>query len=149
LGAKPSFAGFVDGEADVNPATYASFQRLVESESPSVILAHWPVDNHPDHRAASVLTYEAWRHRKDRCSLFYYEVTDGSDTTMFAPNEFVDIGSVEGTKKKACFAHASQSPDRFYAVQTEVSRFRGIESGYPLAEAFMRHPESPAHAFPL
>jgi hypothetical protein len=38
-----------------------------------------------------------------------------------------------------CFAHASQSPERFYPLQSQVARFRGIESGYPEAEAFIRH----------
>ncbi len=43
----------------------------------------------------------------------------------------------------ACHAHASQSPDRFYAIQEQVTRFRGMERGSKQAEAFIRHVQSP------
>jgi LmbE family N-acetylglucosaminyl deacetylase len=61
---------------------------------------------------------------------------------MFRPASYVDITAVEATKRAACYAHASQSPDRYYALETEVAQFRGLESGYRLAEAFARHPRS-------
>lgn len=38
--------------------------------------------------------------------------------------------------------HASQDPDRFYALQSQVTRFRGVESGYAQAEAYVRHAQS-------
>ena len=149
LKATPRFANFLDGEAVVSPGTYAEFRKMVQSEDPAIILTHWPIDNHPAHRAASMLTYDAWRHIKDRCSLYYYEVSDGEDTAMFAPTDYVDITNTEALKHSACFAHASQAPDKFYALQSEVTHFRGIQSGHRHAEAFIRHVESPAHALPL
>jgi hypothetical protein len=42
----------------------------------------------------------------------------------------------------ACYAHASQAPDKFYALQSQVTRFRGVESGYLQAEAYLRHAQS-------
>jgi LmbE family N-acetylglucosaminyl deacetylase len=144
LGAKPRFATQIDGDSVVSPATYSSFGELVSAEQPNLILTQWPVDNHRDHRAVSMLTYDAWRNLKNRCSFCYYEVSDGEDTMMFSPSDYVDITTTETLKRKACYAHASQSPDRFYALQAEVTRFRGTESGHRQAEAFIRHVDSPA-----
>jgi N-acetylglucosamine malate deacetylase 1 len=51
---------------------------------------------------------------------------------------FVDISDIETKKRAACFAHASQAPEMFYALQEQVCRFRGIENGCRYAEAFIR-----------
>lgn len=61
---------------------------------------------------------------------------------MFAPTDYVDITQVEPRKRAACYAHASQAPDRFYALQRQVTRFRGVENGHAQAEAFIRHSQS-------
>ena len=37
---------------------------------------------------------------------------------------------------------------KFYALQSQVTRFRGVESGYAQAEAFIRHLQSPGHLLP-
>ncbi len=148
LGASPKFAGQVDGEADVNAASYDRFYSLLQEEKPDVVFTQWPVDNHRDHRAISNLVYDAWNRARKSFGLYFYEVSDGEDTLMFSPTEYVDIGKTETRKRAACFAHASQSPERFYALQTEVARFRGIESGFEQAEAFIRQRESPVHLLP-
>ena len=70
------------------------------------------------------------------------------DTLMFLPTHYVDISGTESRKRAACYAHASQAPDKFYALQSQVTRFRGLESGYPQAEAFIRHAQSPGHWLP-
>jgi LmbE family N-acetylglucosaminyl deacetylase len=105
-------------------------------------MSSWPIDNHPDHRAIASLTYEAWNSLGRKAAFYYYEVSDGKDTLMFNPSDYVDITDVEPLKRQACYAHASQTPDRFYALQSEVARFRGIEAGYAQAEAFVRHVRS-------
>jgi LmbE family N-acetylglucosaminyl deacetylase len=148
LGAAALFADQIDGEAEVTPASYDKFAAIVEAESPDVVFTHWPVDNHRDHRAAFNLTYDAWLRAKKSFGLYFYEVSDGEDTVMFTPTDYVDIGRMEEKKRSACFAHASQSPERFYALQSEVARFRGVESGFRSAEAFMRHRESAGHLLP-
>src|ERR1044072_786757 len=112
-------------------------------ENPNVVFTHWPIDNHPDHRAISMLVYDAWLHMRKKFSLFYYEVSNGEDTQQFAPSDYVEISSSEPKKRLACYAHATQAPDRFYALQDTVARWRGIESGYTRAEAFVRHVQSP------
>jgi len=148
LNARPVFASQCDGHAIVDADHYEQFRSLVEAESPDIVFAHWPVDNHRDHRAASMLVYDAWLRLQRRFALYYYEVSDGEDTAMFHPGEYVNISGVEARKKAACYAHASQSPDRYYALQDQVARFRGLESGFARAEAFARHPQSAAGLLP-
>lgn len=148
LGASARFADQIDGEAIVNTGTYDKFFTLLQEEKPDVVFTHWPVDNHRDHRAASNLVYDAWLRAHKSFGLYFYEVSNGEDTVMFSPTDYVDIEKVEEKKKSACFAHASQSPERFYALQSEVTHFRGVESGYRQAEAFVRHRESVGQLLP-
>jgi N-acetylglucosamine malate deacetylase 1 len=142
LKATPLFAGQVDGQSVVDKTHYDSFARIIEGEKPDVLFTQWPIDGHPDHRATSMLCYEAWLRLGKSFALYYYEVSDGEDTLMFSPTEYVDITGAEARKRAACYAHASQSPDRFYALQEQVARFRGVESGVGQAEAFVRHVQS-------
>jgi hypothetical protein len=55
---------------------------------------------------------------------------------------------VEPRKRSACYAHASQTPDRFHDLQDEVAKFRGIESGCKRAEAYVLQVQSPFQALP-
>jgi LmbE family N-acetylglucosaminyl deacetylase len=138
LKAHAQFADEIDGEAIVDAAHYDTFRRLLESEKPNVVFTQWPIDNHRDHRATSTLVYDSWLRMGKGFALYYYEVSDGEDTLLFHPTDYVDISQTETRKRAACYAHASQSPDRFYSLQSQVTRFRGIESGHPQAEAFIR-----------
>ena len=149
LKARPIFAGQIDGKAIVDPGHYDQFHRLLEAEQPSVVFTHWPIDNHADHRAISLLVYEAWLRMGKKFALYYYEVSNGEDTVQFTPTHYVDIAATEPRKRSACYAHASQSPERFYALQELVSRMRGIESGHKQAEGYIRHVQSPDFALPM
>jgi LmbE family N-acetylglucosaminyl deacetylase len=147
LKARPAYAGQIDGHAIVDNAHYADFQKIIAEENPDAVLTQWPIDNHPDHRATFNLTYNAWHKLGKRFALYYYEVSDGEDTLQYSPNRYIDITETEPLKRQACYAHASQTPDRFYALQTAVAQFRGIESGYKQAEAFVLQLESPYDIF--
>lgn len=149
LQARPVFAGQLDGQAIVDPAHYEQFHRLLEAEQPQVVFAHWPIDNHADHRAISLLVYEAWLRMGKRFALYYYEVSNGEDTLQFTPTHYVDITRTEPRKKLACYAHASQAPDKYYGLQAMVTRMRGVESGHPQAEGYIRHVQSPDFALPM
>jgi LmbE family N-acetylglucosaminyl deacetylase len=112
------------------------------------VFTQWPIDGHRDHRAIFALSYDAWLRMEKKFALYYYEVSSGEDTLMFSPTHYVDITAAEPKKRAACYAHASQTPDRYYALQSQVAKFRGVESGYGQAEAFMRHVQSPYDALP-
>lgn len=150
LKARPAYAGQANGHAIVDDKHYADFQKIIAAENPDAVMTHWMIDNHPDHRAMANLTYEAWKQMKRRFALYYYEVSDGGDTIQFAmPTHYVDITDVVDTKRAACYAHASQSPDSFYDLQDAVARFRGIESGFRRAEAYVRQVGSPYDIFAM
>ena len=136
LKAGAAFVGQYDGRGVVDAAHYEEFRRLLEAEKPDVVFTQWPVDSHRDHRAISALVLDAWLQSEKRFTLFYYEVAE--DTLMFSPTEYVDISSVEARRRAACYAHASQNPDKWYPLQTEITRFRGLQNGWGQAEAFVR-----------
>lgn len=148
LKARPAFAGQIDGHAVVDPATYDQFRKVLEPEEPDVVFTHWPIDAHPDHRAIYMLTYNAWLHMAKKPALYFYEVSDGEDTQMFAPADYVDISETEGRKREACYAHASQAPNHFYPLQRQVTSFRGVQSGFAQAEAYIRYVKSPGGLLP-
>ena len=140
LKARAVFAGQYDGRAIVDSAHYDDFRRLLTSEKPDIILTHWPIDEHRDHRAMSMLALDAWLKDGKNAALYFYEVS--GDTMMFSPTEFVDISRVESQRRAACYAHASQLPDKWYPAQVELTRMRGVQSGFGQAEGFVRHWES-------
>ena len=138
LKARPVYANQTNGHAIVDNSHYESFQKIIEAEKPDAVFTHWMIDNHPDHRAIANLTFEAWKQLKRRFPLYYYEVSDGEDTTQFpVPTHYVEITDTADKKKAACYAHASQTPDRYYELQDSVAAFRGLVCGSKRAEAFV------------
>jgi len=142
LKARPAYVGQIDGKAVVDPAHYEQFRKIIEAEGPDLVFTHWPIDNHADHRAISMLVYDAWLKMGKKFALYYYEVSNGEDTVQFTPTNYVDISQTASRKRLACYAHASQSPDRYYELQESVARWRGTESGHKQAEAYIRHVQS-------
>jgi LmbE family N-acetylglucosaminyl deacetylase len=149
LKARSAYAGHVNSHAVVDNAHYDEFQRVIAAEKPDAIITQWPLDNHADHRAITMLSYNAWHKLGQKFAMYYYEVSNGEDTLQFSPNRYVDISAMESVKRAACYAHASQTPDRYYALQDDVARFRGVESGYKRAEAFLLQLQCPYDIFPL
>jgi N-acetylglucosamine malate deacetylase 1 len=143
LGAKPVFAGQIDGSTEINNARYEAFAVLLRAQQPDVVFTHWPVDTHRDHCAASLLTHQAWYRGGRKYALVYYEVLSGEQTQQFSPNFYVDVSETTGKKKEACFAHSSQGPTEFYPYHDEMERFRGLEYRCKRAEAFVVHSQGP------
>jgi N-acetylglucosamine malate deacetylase 1 len=141
LKARPRFAGQVDGATEVSADRYRDLCALLDDERPDLVITHWPIDAHRDHRALSLLVYDAWLASGKRYGLFYAEAMTGAQTQDFTPTHYVDISALEPRKRQACFAHASQSPAEFYAHHERMHGFRGLEAGCALAEAFARHPQ--------
>jgi LmbE family N-acetylglucosaminyl deacetylase len=143
LHARPLYADQQNGHAVVDNAHYESYAKLLDAEKPDIVFTQWPIDNHRDHRAITMLTYDAWKNSKPSFALYYYEVSDGEDTLQFSPTHYIDITEQEPIKRAACFAHASQTPERYYKMQDDVALFRGVEGGYKRAEAFVLQLRSP------
>ncbi|HEY7119051.1 MAG TPA: PIG-L family deacetylase [Tepidisphaeraceae bacterium] len=148
LKARAVFAGQVDGATEINAARYEAFAKVLMAEKPDLVLTHWPVDTHRDHRAASFLVYDAWLKAGRRFALYYFEVMTGTQSQLFRPTHYVDITSTEERKRAACFAHESQDPKGFYEIHDLMNRFRGREHGCKFAEGFVRHDQSRGIALP-
>ena len=147
LKAKPVYAGQKNSHAIVDDVHYDDFEKLLAAENPDAVITHWLIDNHPDHRAIANLTYEAWKRSHRKFALYYYEVSNGEDTQQFPlPTHTIDIAAVADTKRAACYAHASQTPDRYYALQDAVAVFRGMAIGAARAEGFVIQSGSPSDA---
>ena len=148
LGARPLFAGQIDGSTEINAARYDQFRELLLGEKPDVVFTHWPVDTHRDHRVCSLLTYDAFLASKRAFALYYFEVMTGAQTQSFRPTNYVDITATEQRKRDSCFAHASQDPPHFYDLHDLMSAFRGQEHGCKHAEAFVHHDLAPVGVLP-
>ena len=149
LKARPAYAGQLNGAAIVDPAHYEKFHASWRPSS--------PISFSPTGRSTTTPTtgrFRCWSMRPGcsmgkKFALYYYEVSNGEDTVQFTPTHYVDIAATEQRKRSACYAHASQSPERFYALQEMVTRMRGIESGYKQAEGYIRHVQSPDFTLPM
>src|SRR3984957_9394404 len=138
LGAKPVFAGQIDGATVVDKSAVESFGRLIEAENPDLVFTQWPIDTHLDHQAASTLSFRAWLAARGRFELYYYEVDLGAQTMGFHPTDFVDVTAIRETKKAALFAHKSQDGERIYRdFHQLMESYRGREAGCEAAEAFV------------
>jgi LmbE family N-acetylglucosaminyl deacetylase len=144
LKARPVFAGQIDGATEVTPRRYDAFAKVLMAEKPNAVFTHWPVDTHRDHRAASLLAYDAWlgARRSSPFALYYFEVMTGEQSQNFRPTDYVDISPTEQRKRDACFAHASQDPAEFYKIHDLMNQFRGTEHGCKYAEGFVHHDAS-------
>ncbi|MBI3695718.1 MAG: PIG-L family deacetylase [Acidobacteria bacterium] len=139
LGAKPVFAGQINGAAELNDARAGQLTKLVLAEEPDVVFTHWPIDTHMDHQIASVLTFRAYLASPRRFPLYFFEVNAGSQTVGFQPTDYVDITPVREKKKAALFAHKSQDGEEIYRKHHEImENFRGREARVAAAEAFVR-----------
>jgi LmbE family N-acetylglucosaminyl deacetylase len=138
LGAKPVFAGQIDGATVVDQAAAESLRKLIVAEDPDVVFTQWPIDTHLDHQAAATLAFRAWLAERGRFELYYYEVDLGAQTLGFHPTDYVDVTAVREQKKAALFAHRSQDGERIYRDFHQVMEsYRGRESGCGAAEAFV------------
>ena len=147
LGAKPLFAGQIDGDTETGNQRYEQFLKLIQGEDPDLLFTHWPIDRHRDHRAAGMLAFDAWLKLDRKFDLYFYEVVSGSQSQTFSPTHYIDITATESLKKKATYAHASQNPEGLYRRHDLMNRFRGAEYRCEYAEAFVRHVQGADHEF--
>ena len=138
--ARPEFLGQIDGNCEITSNRYTEMYDFIQKEKPDVVLTHWPIDGHRDHRICSVLVFDAWLKLNRNFDLYYFEVESGHQSQHFAPTDFVDIESVLDEKHKACYCHASQNMDSvFQDYHNLMEQFRGLQSHCKYAEAFIKH----------
>ncbi len=146
LGVKAVFFGEIDGATVVDKARYQKMGEFLQEQKPDLVITHWPIDAHRDHRACWNLVYDAWLYGGKKFALYYMEAMTGHQTMSFQPTDHVDIGSVLKRKHDALFMHVSQGVNAV-TYETEflhgqMERFRGNESRCTYAEAFARQDQS-------
>lgn len=147
LGVKAVFFGEIDGATVVDKARYQKMAAFLKEQKPDLVITHWPIDEHPDHRACWNLVYNAWLSANKRFALYYMEAMSGHQSQGFPPTDRVDIGAVLKRKHEALFVHVSQgiTPESYEGdfLHGQMERFRGIEARCTYAEAFARQDQSP------
>jgi N-acetylglucosamine malate deacetylase 1 len=121
--------------------TAANTQRVIDyllGEQPDVVVAHWPVDTHIDHRAVAALALSAHLHPDTRFDFYYFEVMTGVQSIHFRPTHHIDISSVAEIKHRALLCHESQDGESVWQDHELMHRFRGRECCAERAEAYVR-----------
>ena len=139
LGVRAIFLTQIDGNAEVNKERYAEMKELIETEQPDMVITHWPIDSHRDHRVCSILVYDAWRMTGRGFDLYYSEVMTGMQTQNFTPALWVDITSYRDKKIQAYLCHESQELEgAVKEYHDTMERMRGMECQAKYAEAFVQ-----------
>jgi LmbE family N-acetylglucosaminyl deacetylase len=139
LGVKAIFLTQTDGNAEVNKERYAEMKALIEAEQPDMVITHWPIDSHRDHRVCSILVYDAWRMTGRGFDLYYSEVMTGMQTQNFTPSLWVDITDYRDKKIEAYLCHESQELEgAVKEYHDTMERMRGMECQAKYAEAFVQ-----------
>ncbi len=144
MNAKPKFLTQIDGSSEITPARYEEVHDFLEKENPDIVITHWSIDTHRDHRICSSLVYDAWLHSGKRFSLYYCEAMSGMQSQNFIPTDYMDISNVIDKKLEACYMHESQHVEEWYKTSHgTMETFRGLEAGCKYAEAFIHQVQSP------
>lgn len=125
-------------EMHVDPEAYMGFNKTLAAENPDIVFGMWPIEYHPDHRAAANLAFNAWLQSGMNFVFYFCETPDAGEMTpqLFVPNRWVDISSLIKLKRESVIAN------RFikdWWPECEMwAKFRGEEYGCRYAEAFVR-----------
>lgn len=138
LGVRPVFLTQIDGNSEVNKARYAEMKELIIAEQPNMVITHWPIDSHRDHRVCALLVYDAWRQTGYSFDLYYGEVMTGLQTQNFSPTLWVDISETHTDKVKAYHCHQSQGIDEVQAYHDQMELLRGMECHAKYGEAYIK-----------
>lgn len=134
-----------DGAVAETPETRALVAACMDRHRPDVIFTTWPVDEHPDHRAAGSLAIHYVNskqqlyvdktgviHPEEYCPrLFFYEEISGKQTKLFRPDVYIDLPGEIVTIKKLAMEVYDTSDYMKSAVEHHLMMmaFRGLESG--------------------
>jgi rhamnogalacturonan endolyase len=145
LGAKPYFFPYDMATLTNDPATAKEFNDWLSGVNPDIVLAHWPLDSHPNHQVVGALAWQAYR-REGGWSLYYFEVLADTQSISFRPDVYVDIAAVKDIKKKAIDCLVSQDANELWGLHDAMHVRRGKECGSERAEAYFLVESKPGAA---
>lgn len=124
-------------------------ERYVEKVKPDIVYSNFYGDNHQDHRAVfqavrvAIRPFARWR-VGEWCLYETPSSTEQSPPVLeasFLPNRYVDITEFFSTKLSAYHCYQTEKRDFPHPRSEEAIRAlamkRGVEIGFPSAEAFM------------
>ncbi len=155
LGATLLRGEFRDGQLVDGPAHRKKLIELYRRFRPTLVLAHWREDYHPDHRAAGALAEAvSWfcasaGHKTQAVAMSSQPALWWMDTvnmTGFEPGFFVDVSDQMDLKRRMLACHKSQlrraADGDFAPLEEQMIRqaeTRGVQAGAAAAEAFRVH----------
>lgn len=113
---------------------YKEFSKIDISNYDYIFIPN-PLDQHPDHKAISILLKKliANTPHKKSLKIAFYEVW----TALALPNSYIDISDFIDKKKKLITSHASQIATRDYTNKAvSLNAYRGLPHNINYAEAF-------------
>ena len=144
MGATVEVWKFPDGKMKMEPAGVRKVRSMITKFKPHLVLAHWPVDFHPDHQATGCLVLQAINTLEGKIKpwpdLHFFEACAGYQSYYFRPNHYVDIGPFVKRKRDAVACHASVKCIEVYPIHETADKARGYESGFSYAEGFIHLP---------
>jgi hypothetical protein len=98
----------------------------------------WPLQYHPDHRAAGNLAFNAWLQSGRAFDFYFSETWPGGEESsqLFVPNRWVDVESVYDISRQAILDNSLEGKG-LWADYQMCTRFRGAEYGCQYGEAFV------------
>jgi len=123
---------------DVSAGNISKVMAYLAEERPDVVIAHWSVDTHYDHRCVGMLALGAYLSPETDFEFYYFEVMTGRQSLHFHPTHYVDISEVAEVKHQALLCHRSQDGEAVWQDHELMHRFRGRECGVERAEAYIR-----------
>ncbi|NUQ66536.1 MAG: PIG-L family deacetylase [Pirellulales bacterium] len=135
MGATPKFFPYAHEKLFADEATVKEVSAWLEDVKPDIVVAHWPLDTHPNHHVVGSLAWQSYRH-SEVWNLYFFEVMTDRQSLGFHAELYLDVGPVRETKRQACFCHKSQDPDGWWQVHEAMHKRRGAECGVEYAEAY-------------
>jgi N-acetylglucosamine malate deacetylase 1 len=121
-----------------------ALENVLEDVQPTIVFTHSPHDLNKDHRVIFDSTWVVTRPGKTYLQkVFTYEVLSSSEWSWqqpFIPNSFLNIEPYLSKKQAALECYQTEIRPYPHSRSSEgveyLARFRGLQAGYPLAEAF-------------
>lgn len=145
LGAKPKFFPYAHEKLVVDEPTVKAVGQWLAQIKPDIVVAHWPLDTHPNHNVSSALVWQNYT-RNGGWNLYFFEVMTDQQSIGFRPDLYLDIKSVREAKRYVLEADRSQGPEEIWKCHDAMHRRRGAECGVEFAEAYWlveAKPQSP------
>ena len=121
--------------AHCDEATVKAVGDWLGEVKPDVVVAHWPLDTHPNHNVSSALVWQNYA-RKGGWNLYFFEVMTDQQSIGFRPDLYLDIATVRDQKRHVLEADKSQGPEAIWQCHDAMHRRRGAECGVQFAEAY-------------